>query len=81
MTETYVWLATNAAEGALVGDGLLCTSRYCIGYCGIHKGTVWQGRTVGDAFGTSRAQISPSSVTKEFQDSWQAATTRYDPWV
>ena len=41
MTEKHVWLATNAAEGALVGDGLLYTSRYCIGYCGIRKGTVW----------------------------------------
>ena len=30
MTEKYVWLATNAAEGALVGDGLLYTSRYFI---------------------------------------------------
>jgi ABC-type branched-subunit amino acid transport system substrate-binding protein len=48
MTEKYVWLATNTAEGVLVGDGLIYTSRYCIGHCGIHKGTVWQGRTVGD---------------------------------
>ena len=41
MTEKYVWLATNTAEGVLVGDGLIYTSRYCIGHCGIHKGTVW----------------------------------------
>jgi hypothetical protein len=51
MTEKYVWLATNTAEGALLGDGVLYTSR---------------------------AKSSPSSVAKEFRDSWRAATTIYD---
>ena len=51
MTEKYVWLATNTAEGLLLGDGVLFTSR---------------------------AKSSPSSVAKEFRDSWRAATTTYD---
>ena len=72
MTEKYVWLATNTAEGALVGDGLLYTSRYCMGHCGILKGTVWQGRTVGDGLS---ALPGPMPGFRHFQGQCRAFGT------